>query len=268
MFSTLHKALDALTMYRVVMYALLAITVYALALATVGFLPFSVLAAVVSLGVIGASVAGTHLICKAITRAPANAESTFITALILFLILTPPTTVQTAFITALISALAIVLKYVVTWRLRHVFNPAALALVAAGVVGYTGVEWWVGSRVMVPLVLLGGILVVLKVRRMPMVLTYIGVSAAVVTLFFLEARGVGDSLFFHFFSWPTLFFATVMLTEPLGMPGRSVHQYVFAALSAVFSSVPFAFGPVHGTPELALLIANLYTLIVDAPARY
>lgn len=255
-------------MYRVVMYALLGVIAYALFLAASGVLPFSFLAAMASLGLIGASSALAHLLCKAVTRAPANAESTFITALILFLILTPPTTVHTALITALIAALAIVLKYVVTWRLRHVFNPAALALVIVGIAGYSGVEWWVGSRYMLPIVLVGGVLVVMKVRRAAMVLAYIAASAAIVSLYFLEARGVGSSLFFHFFSWPTLFFATIMLTEPLGMPGRSVHQYAFAAIAALLGSIPFSFGPVHGTPELALVMANLYTLMADAPARY
>jgi ferredoxin-NADP reductase len=255
-------------MYRVVIYALGAMVLWALGLSLVGVLSFSFLAAVASLGIIGASAALVHVVCSAVTRAPANAESTLITVLILFLILTPATTLHTALITALVAALSIVLKYVIAWRLRHVFNPAALALFAVGALGYTGVEWWVGSRYMVPVVFLAGLLVALKVRRVPMVLTYIGVSATVLSLYFLESRGIGSSLFFHFFSWPTLFFATIMLTEPLGMPGRSVHQYVFASVAAVVGSIPFTVGSVHGTPELALLVANLYTLIVDAPARY
>jgi ferredoxin-NADP reductase len=58
-----------------------------------------------------------------------------------------------------------------------------------------------------------------------------------------------------------------MLTEPLGIPSRWNYQYGYALTAAAVASIPFSFGPIYGTPELALLVANLMTLVVDRPER-
>jgi ferredoxin-NADP reductase len=120
----------------------------------------------------------------------------------------------------------------------------------------------------VPTVAVAALLVVLKVRRVELALTYILLSAAVVTIWFIDIASPIDSLIRHFISWPTLFFAGFMLTEPLGLPSTKRLQYAFAALVAVLSSIPFSVGFIHGTPELALLLGNVFTLIADRPERY
>lgn len=151
--------------------------------------------------------------------------------------------------------------------MRHLFNPAALALFAGGFFGYYGAEWWVGSRYLLPVVLVAGLLVVMKTRRWPLFLFYIVVSAVAAVLSFAGTTPVMETLVRHFISWPTVFFAAFMLTEPLGLPSTKRLQYVYAGIAAVLSAIPFSFGSVHGTPELALLVANLFTFVVERPVR-
>ncbi len=259
--------LDGTTMYRVVLYALTLISFAALTLSVAGVLAVTPLALVASFAAVLVGVAVGHSACVYVFKAPGNIESSFITGLILFLILTPESAPLPLLILAFIGAVAIALKYVVRYRLRHVFNPVALVLVLASLFGYLGAEWWVGSRYLLPIVLLAGTAVVIKTRRWPLVLTYVGVSLLTVIAVFWQPSPISELVVRHFISWPTIFFAAFMLTEPLSLPSTKRLQYAYAAVAAVLSSVPFHIGPVYGTPELALLVANLVTFVADKPAR-
>lgn len=261
------RLLDRTTMYRVVIYALSLIVLAAFVASLLGYLYFGPLALGASLLTVLAAAQGAHQVALYLTKAPANRESSLITALIIFLIVTPSTVLTELGVVALIAAAAVWLKYLIKWRLRHIFNPAALALFLAGIFGYFGVEWWVGSRYLFPVVLLAGLAVLLKTRRTELAFVYVAVSTLVVLALSATPSTVGDVLFLHFFSWPTLFFAAFMLTEPLSLPGTRLHQNVYASIAALLGSIPFTLGPLHGTPELALLIANLYTQVVDHPVR-
>lgn len=259
--------LDRMTMYRVVLYALFAVIVMAFLLAAFDALPYGPFDMAISLVVMIAAALVAHGLCSRIAKAPANIESSFITAFILFLIITPAQSSKALLVSAAVTAAAISLKYVVVHRKRHLFNPAALALLLAGLFGYVGADWWVGSRYMLPIVLVAAVLVVTKVRRWELFLAYVVGSAAIVTLWFLDSSSPLDTLTRHFLSWPTIFFAGIMLTEPLGLPSTKRLQYVFAFFVAALSSVPFHIGSFYGTPELALVLGNLFTFIVDRPER-
>lgn len=263
----LERRLDAITMYRVVIYALLCIAFGAFVLSITGILsisPFALFASFVAVG-LGALIA--HYICVRVSKAPGNVESSIITALILFLIITPATRISELLIATFLGALAIVLKYIVRYRLRHVFNPVALVLFLSGIVGYTGVEWWVGSRYLLPVVLIAGLAVVIKTRRTFLVTLYILISTATVAIAFLDTTPMLETVVRHFISWPTVFFATFMLTEPLGLPSTRKLQAIYAGIVGALSAIPFSFGSLHGTPELALLAGNLFTFVIDHPAR-
>jgi glycine betaine catabolism B len=254
-------------MYRVVLYGLAAIICVAFILSILQVLWIGPTAFLVSLGVIMSTLLLTHYICVRVWKAPGNLESSLITGLILFLILTPSVLFLDLILNACIGVSAILAKYLIQYRHRHIFNPVALSLFGAGLFGYTGVEWWVGSRYVLPVVLVAGLIVVIKTRRFPLVVPYICISALVAVLSFAHSTPAVDTLVRHFISWPTLFFAAFMLTEPLGLPSTYRLQYGYVAIVGILSGVPFTVGPLHGTPELALLVGNLYTFIVDVPAR-
>jgi len=268
MISWIQKKLDTTTMYRVVMLSLGTLILYAFVLACLDVLSFNPFALLVSFFVITLAALCTQYLCAYVRRIPLNTESTLITAGILTLILAPSLALIDLLIISGIAVLSIVLKFVLIYGKRHIFNPAALALFAAGVLGYTGAEWWVSSRYMLPIVLICGVLITLKTQRIHIVLTYVVLSTAIVVMLAVTDNAVFDAFIIHFLSWPTLFFATVMLTEPLGIPSTRRLQYVYASIVATVGSIPFAIGPVYGTPELALLVGNVYTLIVDRPVRF
>jgi ferredoxin-NADP reductase len=64
-------------------------------------------------------------------------------------------------------------------------------------------------------------------------------------------------------SWPLVFFGSIMLTEPSTVPPKARDQRIYGLITGVLFSMPFSFGPIYSTPELALLIGNIYSFIVS-----
>ncbi|HEY0964442.1 MAG TPA: oxidoreductase, partial [Candidatus Paceibacterota bacterium] len=102
-----------------------------------------------------------------------------------------------------------------------------------------------------------GILVVMKVRKWVPVLWFIGIGLAVY-LFEAWRYDMLDGAFVtYFLSWPTLFLAFFMLTEPFTMPPTKKLQAGYGALVGFLSNTTI-FAPFFGmTPELALILGNL-----------
>ncbi len=258
---------DTLTMYHVVQFGLTGLVAWALASAAVGIAPFSFATLLIhSIVIIAVSVAA-HMLLVKVFNAPANIVSTFITSYILILTITPSLVALDLAVAAVASATAVIGKYAFVYRHRHIFNPAALALFLISIFGYTTAGWWVGSAFMFPIMLLVFFFLFLKTRKFEMQLAYILVSSVCVCIVAWDSSWA-SALYTHFFSWPTLFLAAVMLVEPLGMPGDRKHQLIFASIVAVLASVPYAVPPLYGTPEFALLVGNLYTLVVFWPERH
>ncbi len=265
----IHKKLDAITMYRVVIYGLSVITLWGFALSLFGVSDTTVRAYVLSLLVLVAGAMLAHTILTALFKAPGNSESSLITALILFLILEPSAERTALLILFGIGALSIALKYAIALHKRHIFNPVAITLVVVGLFGFGGGGWWVGSRYMLPIVAVVGFLIVLKTGRERLAVVYIMGSTAVAVLSALWSHeGVVETIMQHFLSWPMIFLATVMLTEPLSLPSTKRRQDVYALIAIVCGgSFPFAIGPLYATPELGLIVANLYTTLFDRQKR-
>ncbi len=58
-------------------------------------------------------------------------------------------------------------------------------------------------------------------------------------------------------SWPLVFFAGVMLSEPQTLPPRRNQQYGIAAMVGVVMTIPLHYGPIIMTPALALVLGNI-----------
>lgn len=121
---------------------------------------------------------------------------------------------------------------------------------------------------MLPAVLVAGFAVVMKIRRYELVGYYLAVSTALALVLNHEYATVLQTLRTQFFSWPTLFFAAFMLTEPLALPSTKKGQITYACLAAVVGTIPFSFGWLNSTPEFALVVANLFSFIIDRGRRY
>ncbi len=261
--------LDRLSMYRVVIYTLFIIIVYALILSIFGVIRYDSMSIIFSTAIILAASTTTHYLFKLYFGAPANYESALITALLLICIARPVSDLAGLLILAGISAVAIMSKYVLAYRYRHIFNPAALALVLFGMSGYAGSSWWIVGVYTMPLILLGSLLVVRKIRRVEMFLIYVVLSSIFTTGVAYSYGGtMVDGLLQTLFSWPIVFFAGYMLSEPLSTPPTRNLVRVYAVLGSILTSFSFRLGPVHSSPELALILINIYSYIYSAKERF
>jgi ferredoxin-NADP reductase len=261
--------LDGLTTYRLVLYYLLALVLSAILLGLFGLVPqeptaltFSVVLLVAVCGLINWAFARVFAV-------PANSESAYITAIILALILDPVAVNDVNGIGGLIAAAvwAMASKYILALRHKHLFNPAALAVVLTSFLLDQPATWWVGGNLpLLPVVLAGGVLVLRKVRRFDLAACFMAV--ALLTELVPAAPGdYGMVLGETFRSSPLLFFAFVMLTEPLTSPARRLPRLAFAAIVGFLFAPDVHIGGFFFTPELALLIGNLFAFAVGPKGR-
>jgi Na+-transporting NADH:ubiquinone oxidoreductase subunit NqrB len=111
------------------MYYLLALILAAVGLSIFGSLHFKPLYIIISTLILVIACWTVNKIFARVFRAPENSESSVITGLILALIITPnPTGFGITFLLAA-AGLAMASKYILTIKKKHIFNPAAIAVV-------------------------------------------------------------------------------------------------------------------------------------------
>ncbi|MEX0877722.1 MAG: hypothetical protein WDZ40_02540 [Candidatus Spechtbacterales bacterium] len=202
-----------------------------------------------------------------------NPESAVITGLILSAIMGPLTLSGDWEVLLFVSLAAVVSKYIFVVNKLHIFNPAAFGAVASALVMGYPASWWIGTSSMVPFLLAGGLVVILKTRFLNLVAGFFGTYAFLLALYFVLVQKMPflDSLFQagnFAFSAPLLFFAFVMLVEPLTAPetkNKRLYYGVFVAsvLFALQNFVP----QIPYSLELSLLAGNLFTLALKRNMR-
>ncbi len=275
MTAQLKAFLNGTTMYRLVVYLLGALALWACALSVVHLLPFSPLSLLGSLiTLIGVSI-GANWVLSKVFRAVSNVESGLITALILFFILTPPTTVSGVAGLVLAGAVAMAVKYLVTWCNAHVVNPAAFAAVVVGAINGSA-HWWVATLSMLPAVAVAGWITTKKMRRFEMAAVFL-VAVCVMHLVVVPlTTGSGvlgvvgnlKTIKLLVVSWPILFLAAFMLTEPLTTPPTRWLQLSYAGTVGMLAATPFQLGAVSMTPELALVLGNALAFFWHPRSRH
>ena len=257
LFSPIDRFLNGITMYRLVLYVLTCLSAVAIVLSSLGFLAYGPLPLIASLLILVAVSWSANELLARVLRVPSNTESSYITAFILFLVMMPPSSLIEAGFLALAGAVGVASKYLLAWGRQHVLNPAALAAVVVGIP--TGLAlWWVGTALLLPFTLVGSLLIVRKTRRFGLFLATVGAGALTATALALWSdAALLPSLAQFFLSWPIVFFAGVMVTEPFTAPGTSRGRLLYGAAAGILSNWPFHVGPVFSTPEMSLLLVNL-----------
>lgn len=256
--------IDQIGMYRTVSGGLSILAAISILTGFTGQLAYSGLAQIFSLAVALLVALTLNIIFSLLFKIPANHESAVITALLLFFLTIPEVNIFANWPLALAVAIGIASKFLLTYKKQHFMNPAAFGAVAVGLSGLYEFTWWIATPVLIVPLLIIGLLVVMKVRKWIPVLACIAVSW---TLFTVESATFGislaDSAATFFLSWPTLFLAFFMLTEPFTMPARKDAQFFYGGLVGFLAhtSIIGSFIPI--TPELALVFAN----IVMIPTR-
>ncbi len=250
--------------YRLTLYYLAAIVLAALILSVVGIvhqpsanLAFSIMVALLA-------CLGVNKAFARVFEAQSNWESACISALIIVLIITPsaPGDLAAAGFLILVSAWAMASKYIFAIGKRHLFNPAAFGAALMGLGFHRTVSWWVGDNaVLLPLLVLGGVLILARLRYYAMLAAY-----ALVVLSISIAHGDISSIagIIHAISMIGIhsmfcFFGLVMLTEPRTAPLGRWRQIAYGALVGLLFSPFTHVGGYYFTPEVAILCGNIFT---------
>lgn len=261
--------LNSITMYRLLVYVLLADLGFATLLSWKGLLPFSPTALLVSVGILYLASNISNKILAKIWRVDPNVESATITALILSLVLFPADNLSKLWWLVGFALVAMASKFLITFDRRHLFNPAALAMFALSLAGSPDVGWWVSSSVMLPVTLISGLLVIKKLRRSDLFMAFlIAVTIGTTMLARTNEMDLLDMFLTVFTSWPVIFFGTIMLTEPQTMASKESTRWLYAFIVGVLFTSNFSWGPIYSTPELSLLIGNIFVFIFSSRAKW
>ncbi|MDH6180006.1 ferredoxin-NADP reductase [Microbacteriaceae bacterium SG_E_30_P1] len=258
----LDRRLGAVPMYKLVLFTLAAITITALVLSLFGQLTYQPLPILASALVAVGSAAITGWLASLIVRRPWHPESSCITGVLIALIIVPTLDPLGLLGIAVASTIATVSKYVLAFRGRHILNPAALGAWIIGLAGLGFPAWWTGTPFLQPVVIVGALLVLYRLRRLDMALVFVVVASVIrISLGVTQGNDLASVLSFTFLSSPMFFFVGFMLSEPLTTPPRRWQQWLVAGIAGVLFSVPFSIGPIYSDPLLALLVANLIAFV-------
>lgn len=256
-------------MYRLLLYYLIGLVAVAIVLGAfgaIGYSPWSIFTGTIYLVLV---CWGANFIFSKIFNAPVNAESAFITALILALIITPKTGFGDIMTVVWAGIWAMAGKYLLTINKKHIFNPAALGVWVTGIGLGQYASWWIGNAWLTPFVVIGGLLLTRKIRRFDLVLTFLAVGF-VGTL-------VSAILFGHsplekvatevLAATPLFFLAFVMLTEPLTTPPNRGLRIIYGAIVGFLFTPQVHLAMLYSTPEAALLIGNVFSYLVSPKVK-
>ena len=259
-------------MYRVMSASLLALLVVSLIFAAtglIGYQPQGILATAVV--AVGATLVTTIMFSQTF-RAIAHLESSLITGLLITFIVPPTLQIADLGGAAAAGALAGLSKFLLVYRKRHFLNPAALGVTVTGLLGLTASFWWVATPPLTPVIVLLGLLVAWRGGVLAIALTglFVGVGVTLVRLI-VSGEELLTSVYLVTTSYPIVFLALFMLTEPLTLPGRFRARILVAVVVGIGLGLPFAwpFGSytLYSSPELALIFGNVVALMATLATR-
>jgi len=268
MLKSIDNLLNRITMYRLVLYYLIFLLGAAVFLSVLGILKYDVFALLFSISFLLAVCWAVNWIFARTFGVTANVESVYISALILALIITPIHSFNDLWFLGWAAVLAMTSKYILAINRKHIFNPVALAVAVTYFTLNQSASWWVGNAPLLPFVLIGGILVVRKIGRSDLVLSFLITTVAtslVLSLFGgVDLLGAMQRIFLYS---PLFFFAFIILTEPLTTPPTRRSRIGYGLLTGFFFSPQVHFGTFFITPEMAILIGNVFSYIISPKTR-
>lgn len=245
--------LNNITMYRLLLYFLIVLIIIGSIYSVIGLVPFNYFAFIISTLFLLAVSLISNSVFAGVFEVHTNIESVYISALILALIVSPAKNLHDLIFLGWAATLTTASKYILNIGKKHIFNPVAIAVVLTAFVLGSSATWWVGTAAMLPYVLIGGLLIVRKIRREDLFFSFL-------TTVFIVTLIHNPSLYLRtFLDTPLLFFAFIMLTEPLTTPPTKKLRIVYGILVGLLFAPQIQFM----TPELALVIGNIFSYIVS-----
>lgn len=264
MLNYIDNIIDKITMYRLVLYVLIAFVCIAGILGSFGLIPFSPISIILSSLFLIMICWASNTVFSKVFKAPTNVESVYITALILTLILSPARTIDDFIFIGWTGLLAMASKYILSINKKHIFNPAAFSVAVTAIALGQYASWWIGTLNMVPFVLVGGLLIIRKLRLEDLEWSFLIVVIALsIVLGTLKGAYLPTTLGQLLFKSPLLFFGFIMLTEPLTMPPTKTLRVFYGGLVGLVFAPYFHIGSIYFSPELALITGNIFSYIVS-----
>lgn len=261
--------LGRVSMYRLVYLALATLAAVALLLSFFGLVGPDPLQLIVTLTVLSAVCVGVDAAAQRVINLPWRLESSLITAHILLFVLRPTLELVGLLGIVIAAAVASLSKYLLAWRGRHIFNPAAMGATALTLLSVAWPDlgassWWVGTPALAAPVILLGLAVLVRTEKLRVVAVFLVFAVAVAvfrTAAQYQAAGVEidvlDLLWPILWSSPFLFLGAFMLSEPLTLPPRRWQQLTVATVVGVLAGWPIPIGDITLGQERALLVGNL-----------
>ncbi len=267
MVAFIDNFLNKITMYRLVLYFLAFLFCVSFLLSIFNLLPYSPLNLIISALVILVVSWLTNATFAYLYKAPANIESVYITAFILFFIISPVESggyTQFLWMAIFSSVAAMVSKYLLAISKKHIFNPAAIAVVLAPFIISQSASWWVADIHLLPFVLIGGLLIVKKIKRFDLVLGFfVAALATIAATNWVAGTDILNAWWITLLYSPIYFFAFIMLTEPQTTPPTKWLRVTYGALVGFLFAPLLNFGSIYSTPELALVMGNIFAYVVS-----
>lgn len=256
------KIFASMSMYLGVFLALLGLFGVAFTQSLMGSLAFTVVELLVSFAIFVAVSFGANYLFAYLCNVKAHYLSALITGGILFFLFSPTISFSQLLIYALIAMIAMASKYLLVWRGRHIFNPAAVAAVIISLTGLGFASWWGASMPLAVFATIFGLVILYKTQRLQMAGVFLIAYILIMSLAALVAgQPVLATLASSLTAWWPLYFVGFMLSEPLTLPPRR-HQYFFeAGIIAALIALHPSLGSIYLTPEMALLVGNVLAAI-------
>lgn len=258
-------------MYRLVLYCLTAWLLIASLLSAFGKLPFTPQALLYSTAILLIVSWVTNKIFTQIFNTPANSESVYITALILAFLISPPTTGHYLSVVPFLIWAGIwgsAGKFILAFGKKHIFNPAGFAVALTALTIHESATWWIGTIWMLPFILIGGLFITRKIRRFDLVISFVVVAFISITISTFGHTSPLVLLRQIFVDSPIIFFALVMLTEPLTTPPTKSGRVIYGAITGVLFIPTIHIGWLYSTPELALCVGNIFSWLMSPKLKY
>lgn len=260
--------LNRITMYRLALYYLIFLIAAATLLSAVGLLAYDPFALLFSVGFLLAVCNLANWLFANTFNVPANAESANISALILALIITPIQSYADLPFLFWAGVLAMASKYIIAINKKHLFNPVAFAVALTYFTVNQSASWWVGQAQLLPFVLVGGALLVRKLRRGELVWSFLAAAGGAILLVSVTSgQNLLTTLQQTGLYSPLFFFAFIILTEPLTTPPTTSLRIIYGALVGLLFTPQFHLGSFYTTPELAILLGNLFAYLVSPKTK-
>jgi glycine betaine catabolism B len=261
-----------LSMYRLMSLSLLGLLAISVGFAGVGLIGYEPLGILAIAAVAITFTALSTLMVASIFRQSAHLESSVITGLLITFILPPTLELRDILGAAAAGAIAGASKYLLVISGRHFLNPAAVGSAVAVGLGLSASFWWVANPPMaIPIVVIGA-LVAWRSGLGSVALVGLAVGGlALLSRLLVSGGELWSSLYLMLTSYPLVFLALFMLSEPLTMAPRRLSRMAVATVVGLGVALPFSVPvgalSIYSSPELALLAGNLVALAATLTSR-